>query len=136
MYKFFKNSSNNLRPGERGVSSCLRANRHPIGFGALVLGNALYIVPLVAFSRYKDASSFVARSLLFRFSSYIGYSSRSCSDLRLLVIDYCRSLIAMLRFRIRSWHLRSRVIINLRSLNKSSFALLEHCLFLSKSSSK
>lgn len=105
-------------------------------FDALVLGKTLCIVLLVAFSRYKDTSSLVVRSFLFHFLSYISYSSRFYNDLRLSFIDYCQLLIIVSRLRMRSRHLRFSIIIDFRSLNKSSLAFLEHCLSLSKSSNK
>ncbi len=90
-----------------------------MGFGAPVSGKASCIAPLVAFSRYKDASSLAARPLLFHFPSYIGHPPRSCSGLRPSFIGHCRSSIAVSRLRMRHRHSRSRVTIGLRSLDRS-----------------
>lgn len=88
-------------------------------FGAPVSGKASCIAPLVAFSKYKDASFLAARSLLFLFPSHINHSSRFCNDLRPSFIDHRRSSIAVSRLRMRHRHSRSCVITDLRSLDRS-----------------
>jgi len=78
-----------------------------------------------------------ARPLLFCFPSHTGHPPRSCSGLRpSSFIDHRRSSIAVSRLRMRHRHPRSRVIIGLRSLDRSSLALVRHCLSPQKPSSE
>jgi len=124
---------NNLRPGERDVSSCFQIKRRLIRLSAPVSDKMLCIVLSVAFSRYKDAFSLAARLLLFCFFSYIDYSFRFCSDLRFLYVDY-RRLLSRLRIRYR--YSRFCAITSLRFLDRLSLAFFGYCLFPSKSSSE
>lgn len=85
----------------------------------------------------KTRRLYVARSLLFLFSSHIDHSSRSCDDLRFSsFIDHRQSSIVVSRIRIRHRHSRSRIIIDLRSLDNSFLILVKHCLFSQKSSNE
>jgi len=108
-----------------------------MGFGAPVPGKAPCIAPPAAFSRYKDASSLIARPLLFLFPSHTGHPPRSCSGLRPpSFTDHRRSSVAVSRLRMRHRHPRSRVTTGLWSPDRSSLALLGHCPSPSKPSSE